>query len=217
MSVDEIRSGGFEERLLAELRTVVTERASDPARPSGRPRGHLARRGGRRFALAGAVAVFVVLVGMSGLLRHFGDGTPPAYAVTRNVDGSVTVVVRSLSDAAGLQRALRAEGVPAVVRYTPPGKTCRRGWFQPAGKHVTVAVASSVLRTPRSARFTIGRQIPPGDTLVITTQAPSRSGDSVSRALEVVVARGPIGACKLVASTGGAAGSGVTTPTDGSR
>ena len=74
MSDDDVRPGGFEDRLLGELRMVVAERASDAGRPSGRPRGHLAR-GGRRFALAGAVAVVVVLVGMSGLLRHYGDGS----------------------------------------------------------------------------------------------------------------------------------------------
>jgi hypothetical protein len=208
MSDDDVRPGGFEDRLLGELRMVVAERASDAERPSGRPRGHLAH-GGRRFALAGAVAVIVALVGMSGLLLHFGDGAPPAYAVTRNVNGSVTVEVRSLRDAAGLQRALRAAGVPALVRYTPPGKMCRRGWFQPAGKHVAVAVASSVLRTRKFARFTIGRRIPPGDTLVITTQALSRSGSSVSGALGIAIARGPVGACRLVpSSSGGPTGSG---------
>jgi hypothetical protein len=201
MSDDDVRPGGFEDRLLGELRMVVAERASDMQRPSGRPRGHLAR-GGRRVALAGAFAVVVLLVGVTGLLVHFGDGAPPAYAVTRNTDGSVTVEVRSLSDAAGLQRALRADGIPAVVRYTPPGKMCRPGWFQPAGKHVAVAVASSVLRTSQFARFTIGRRIPPGDTLVVTTHARSRSGKSVFGALGIGIAQGPVGACTLVSATG---------------
>jgi hypothetical protein len=202
MNVDDVRPGGFEEKLLGELRMVVAERASDAERPSGRPRGHLAR-GGRRFALAGAVAVVVALVGMSGLLRHFGDGAPPAYAVTRHGDGLVTVEVRSLRDAAGLQRALRAAGIPAVVRYTPPGKTCSPGWFHPARTHVGVAVGSSVLRTPHFARFTIARRIPPVDTLVITTTGRRRSHGAVYGALAVVVARGRVGACKLVPAPSG--------------
>ena len=197
MSGDDVRPGGFEDRLLGELRLVVAERASDAGRPSGHPGGHPAR-GGRRFALAGTVAVVVALAGMSGLLHHFGDGAPPAYAVTRHGDGSVTVEVRSLRDAAGLQRALRAAGIPAVVRYTPPGKTCPLGWFQPARTHVGVAVGSSVLRTNHSARFTIARRIPPGDTLVIATTGRRRSHSAVYGALEVAVARGPVGACHLV-------------------
>jgi hypothetical protein len=197
MSGDDVRPGGFEDRLLGELRTVVAERASEAQRPSGRPRGHVAR-GRRRFALAAALAVIVVLAGMTGLLRHFGDGAPPAYAVTRHGNGSVTVEVRSLRDAAGLQRALRAAGVPAVVRYTPPGKMCRPGWLHPAGTHVGVAVASSVLRTHDFARFTIGRRLPAGDILVIATSGRRRSHGAVYGALEVVVARGPVGACKLV-------------------
>ena len=200
MSDDDVRPGGFEDRLLGELRMVVAERASDAGRPSGRPRGHLAR-GGRRFALAGAAAVVVVLVGMSGLLVHYGDGAPPAYAVTRNMDGSVTVEVRSLRDAAGLQRALRAAGIPAVVRYAPPGKTCRRGWFTPAGGHGTGF--SRVGGKNGVVHFTIRRRIPPGDTLVITTSGgtPSRSRAVYGR-LAIAVARGPVGACTLVPATG---------------
>ena len=203
MSTDDIRPRGFEERLLGELRALVAERAADAQRPSGRPHGHTARRG-RRFALAGAVALAVVIAGMAGLLRHVGGGPAPAYAVTRHADGSVTVEVRSLRDAAGLQRALRADGISAVVVYTPPGKTCRRPWFTPAHVHVATTVGSSVQRTARSARFTIQRRIPPGDTLVIATTGRTRSHGAVFGALEVVVARGPVGACKLVDAKTGA-------------
>ena len=51
-----------------------------------------------------------------------GDGTSSAYAVESQPDGAVTVSIRSLSDAAGLQRKLRAAGVPAVVDYVPGGQ-----------------------------------------------------------------------------------------------
>jgi hypothetical protein len=50
-----------------------------------------------------------------------------AWTVTRTPDGIVTILVRQLSDPAGLQRMLRADGVPANVRFqggtlsdTPP-------------------------------------------------------------------------------------------------
>ena len=103
----------FEERLLHELRAVVAARPTPPAaspRPSRRPRLMLAASGG--FA---AVAAAVVLVSSDG-------GVSPAYAVDKEPDGSVTVHIKSLNDAAGLQSKLRAEGVPAVVSYaTGPG------------------------------------------------------------------------------------------------
>ena len=50
-----------------------------------------------------------------------------AWTVTKNPNGIVDVTIRQLSDAAGLQRALRADGVPARVAFqaglpsdTPP-------------------------------------------------------------------------------------------------
>ncbi len=52
------------------------------------------------------------------------SGGSAAYAVDKQSDGTVTVTVKSLKDAAGLQRALIAAGIPAVVTYTPTGKTC---------------------------------------------------------------------------------------------
>jgi hypothetical protein len=58
------------------------------------------------------VAATVAIIGSSGGV------TDSAYAVTPRADGSVTVKISSLSDAAGLQSALRAAGVPAVVRYS---------------------------------------------------------------------------------------------------
>ena len=45
--------------------------------------------------------------------------TPSAYAVAAAQRRHVSVKIRSLSDAAGLQRSLRAAGVPAVVSYVP--------------------------------------------------------------------------------------------------
>jgi hypothetical protein len=199
MSGDDTRLGGFEERLLAELRGLVVERGSDVGHRSS---GHRGRRAvhPRRFALAVGIAALVVGIGMTGLLSRYGDGTQSAYAVTRNANGSVTVEVRSLRDAAGLQRALRLAGVPAVVVYAPPGKMCRRGWVHPARLHQMRT--SEVGWSHGVVRFTIDR-VPPGDTLVITTSgnAPS-SHRRVRGALTIGVARGPVGRCVLVPATG---------------
>jgi hypothetical protein len=105
----------FEERLLQHLRQVVADRpAPNPAVASApAPR----RTHGRRFVLAGAGGVAAVAAAVA-VIASSGGVTESAYAVTPRADGSVTVKISSLSDAAGLERALRAAGVPAVVRYS---------------------------------------------------------------------------------------------------
>ena len=42
-----------------------------------------------------------------------------AWTVTKNPNGIVDVTIRQLSDAAGLQAALRADGVPVRVAFQP--------------------------------------------------------------------------------------------------
>jgi hypothetical protein len=101
----------FEDRLLEQLRRYVAEQPAPAATAA-------AQRAPRRtrLALAGvgvAAATAVAIVATSS------DVTPSAYAVQPRKDGSVSVKIRSLSDADGLQRSLRAAGVPAVVSYAP--------------------------------------------------------------------------------------------------
>ena len=57
---------------------------------------------------------------------HPGTARLAAWTVTRQVNGDITVTVRQLSDPSGLQRTLRADGVPAIVTSaTSPGPSCR--------------------------------------------------------------------------------------------
>ena len=113
----------FEDRLLDQLREIVAARPAPAVVTRRRPRR-------RRLALAGitvAAATAVVAIMVTG-----SEVTPSAYAVQPRADGSVTVAIRSLRDAAGLERSLRAAGVPAVVDYAPAGQPgCATG--PPAG------------------------------------------------------------------------------------
>ena len=96
----------FEDRLLEQLRSVVAAQPAPVARPRRR---RLAVTGVGAAAAASAVAVVAIV----------GTNSEDAYAVRSLPDGGVSVSIRSLSDAAGLQQRLRAEGVPAVVDYVP--------------------------------------------------------------------------------------------------
>jgi hypothetical protein len=75
--------------------------------------------------------------------------------VDRNPDGTVTVRIDSLSDAAGLQQQLNDAGVPALVQYLPPGKTCGGGGLQPPppppGASTQTKLPPGVTRPPGGA------------------------------------------------------------------
>jgi len=87
-------------------------------------RGRALRRRRRLPALAGALAASgaSITLAVSALLPASGPvpAALAAWTVTRAPDGTVTVTIRELRDPAGLQRTLRADGVPAVV-YSPTG------------------------------------------------------------------------------------------------
>jgi hypothetical protein len=74
----------------------------------------------RRLVLgaAGAVAAAGALIAVPAMLPGgAGSLVTKAWAVQRNSGGTITVTIpKALSDQAGLQRALRADGVPAYVR-----------------------------------------------------------------------------------------------------
>jgi hypothetical protein len=124
-----------------------------------------------------------------------GNGATPAYAVDRRPDGSVSVELNSLRDAAGLQKKLRAAGIPAVVNYTPMGKTCREPRGRGVGPGTPGRHSMKVgVRKDHLATFTIPRgDLRPGQTLVITA---STGGSATS--IGTAVLQGPIAPCKLV-------------------
>jgi len=160
----------YARRLRAELTTIVAERGAERAThtPRNAPTAKSAwHRRGTRFALAGAavaaIAVVALIVGASG-----GD-TPTAFAVEAQPDGYVSVEIRSLEDANGLEEALSEAGVPASVTYLQSGMVCKEPRFQPASppKAARVMVTGSGNSGP--IMFRVGREaVGSGLTLVIT-------------------------------------------------
>jgi len=99
----------FESSLLAELRTLVSERPVVETRPILRPDARRIRRGISLVAAA-AAAVAAVAVG-----PHWGAS--PAFAVTKQEDGDIAVTIHRLEDAKDLEKALADQGVTAEVDY----------------------------------------------------------------------------------------------------
>ena len=99
----------FESALLAELRQHATQPARSPVP---------VRRRRRRIAAVVATGIAASVAGVVGLS---GAGGSPAYAVAVDNDGDVVVTVHRLDDAAGLEKALRAQGIDADVSYDADG------------------------------------------------------------------------------------------------
>jgi hypothetical protein len=85
-----------------------------------RRRFAFALTGGSLLAAGAAAAAVTLLAGnpahQDSSLRSF---VTAAYTVRPDQGGTVTVTIKQLQDPAGLQRALTADGVPALVRYIP--------------------------------------------------------------------------------------------------
>ncbi|WP_283135371.1 hypothetical protein [Rhizohabitans arisaemae] len=75
---------------------------------------------GRRLAMGAAVAA-VITAGVAVPLLGDAD---PAYALTKNQDGSINLKVYDFRDPEHLEKELADWGVPADITYLPLGKSC---------------------------------------------------------------------------------------------
>ncbi|GAB3420895.1 hypothetical protein [Flindersiella endophytica] len=164
-------NGTFEDKLLGQLKQVVTERAAEPVtRRHWRP----------RLALAGAVAA-TAAIGIAAPVL-VADRTSPAWAVTQTGD-RIHVTILDYRDAEGLERKLESMGVSAVVDYPPAGMSCGRNqWFlDHPNEHETVIWFDGDGDT---LSFWFRRDtLRPEDTLVIETRVfDVRLGNDVPEA-----------------------------------
>jgi len=105
-------------------------------------RGHALRRGRRRRLQTVAAAAAAVTAGLVFVLLAVVPGgraaapvTLTAWTVVTEPNGTVVVSIHDLRDPLGLQRALRAHGVPAIVRFHRSGEPMP-GCVIPAGSRL---------------------------------------------------------------------------------
>lgn len=188
--------GQFEQNLLTELREVVAEQASTPP-----PRRALPRR---RLALTTAGVGLLAAGLLIGVPAIYGGQTSPAYAVTNNDDGTVTISVSRLEDPDGLERELASHGIRAEVDFTPPGKQCQasppRYEDQPQVPTMVVQIADS------AGSFTLRPADVEGRTLVVEGwHAPADPGTNAPEHyfFHYTAVSGPVGPCVLTAQAWG--------------
>lgn len=151
----------FEDRLWMEL---VREHGCDLAQIR-KP----ARRGPRRPRPRLLVGTTLGLAGMGTILALAlgAASSSPAFAVTRNPDGTVTVWVTRVGGIAGANARLAALGVRAKAVQVTAGCTAARGsWVARRPKPPRVAARGRLQRLIVKARFD-PKQIPAGHTLVL--------------------------------------------------
>jgi hypothetical protein len=128
---------GFEERLLAELKAVVTDRAAAAARMEADDHD-VAKPGWCRLGPRLAFGAGVALAAVAAALVVSAGGSHPskAFAVVPREGGGVTIKIYSLEDASGLESALAEAGLRSQVTWLPVGKVCREPHYKPSIVHL---------------------------------------------------------------------------------
>jgi len=198
----------FARRLRAELTTIVAERGAAQAAhgaTSATTTKPVWRQRNPRLVLASAAATALAAVAL--IVSASGSDTPAAFAVEAQPEGEITVEIRSLEDAKGLEEALDEAGVPASVNYLATGMTCKQPRFQavpwPEGARaikMAKVTGDGPFTFSGPLRFSISNNaVGPGQTLVITASA--NAGGFFSAGTSVEIAEGAVASCEPVSSS----------------
>jgi hypothetical protein len=130
---------------MVDVTSELQQMADDAARQA-RPlaAAEVIRRGDRRhrrsitrLSLGGLSAtgvVAAVIIGVVALLPASRQASHPAHSqlaawtVVKQADGTILVKIREFRDPAGLQATLRADGVPASIKFMPANLADKGPW-----------------------------------------------------------------------------------------
>jgi hypothetical protein len=175
--------------ILGECRAV-----SAPARPE-------AWRRWRRptVLVSGLVTVSALVLGLTTVI-----GGTPAYAVTKNANGTINIKIREWADSGKLQSDLRSMGANIVVDYVPPGKACRQPRIaDPAPREQYRHTLLTFVETVDASEGFVTRLDPSviraGQTALIE-YAEFEPGSVVGAAFNGWIANGSVSPCVLIDS-----------------
>ncbi|MEV7526336.1 hypothetical protein [Streptomyces sp. NPDC091371] len=162
------RPRAFEERLKSELMAVAEGRSEVRVPAPAVVRKPAARRYRMPLAL-GAVAAAVAGMVALPVLGEDG-GTSPAYAVSRNDDGTISVHVFHPDGVDGTVRELRELGITVAVAPRRPSEQCPSTVAYPQGLTPGEGGGEFAGARDSSAQYMITPEtVPPGHTLVLST------------------------------------------------
>lgn len=187
----------FETALLSRLREHVEQ-------PAVRPRVSRSR------LLLGAAATVAAATAM--VVAVPGLGAAPAYSVQEGNSGTITVEVRRLQDAKGLEAQLAKYGVGADITYLPRRQECAPGRYAPVDRTLSgmgVTMGAQLLRVtlpPGTVRdgetFVMavsGEAIPPSSSEPMQDGIIDMGG--FSGWTDFSVTAGPVQPCRIVPGT----------------
>ncbi|NUW40852.1 hypothetical protein [Nonomuraea rhodomycinica] len=174
----------FEEQLLMDLKAEMTAR------------NERSRRVGRRLLAGAAVAAVAAVTAVAVPLL---TGAEPAYAVSKNANGTITVELKEFRDADQLEQDLKELGVTADVTYLKPYTKCQndRGELVGGGYDTPEEWRESVhykVARPGPKSFLIDpRYVGKGQTVALEfTENPK---GPVKSQLNATVIQGPVEPC----------------------
>ncbi|MFG1687922.1 hypothetical protein ACGFNP_47785 [Nonomuraea sp. NPDC049269] len=202
----------FKEHVLMELKAEIVAR--------NKARRLLVRR---RLLATGAVATIAATAAVAVPLLT-GSETP-AYAVTKNTDGTITLKINEFRDPDQVEKDLAKLGVTADVSYVKPGSRCAPGRGEGEGAasfskeelkskdpKVQKRIEEAIANSPNGKTFKMGRgqvrinpqYIKPGQTAVMefTENADQTSGPDKPRVLwgfSGYLVTSPAKPCKVIA------------------
>ncbi|MEV0390991.1 sigma factor-like helix-turn-helix DNA-binding protein [Nonomuraea sp. NPDC050643] len=189
---------------------------------AARARLHRARLLVRRRLATGAVVAGIAAA--AAVAAPFLNGSEtPAYAVTKNTDGTITLKINEFRDPARVEKDLAAVGLTADVSYVKPGTRCAPGRGTTDGPsfskeelkskdpEVRKRIREAIENSPNGRAFKLGggevridpRHIRPDQTAVMefTENEDQTSGPEKPRALWEFggyLVTGPVKPCKVV-------------------
>ncbi len=177
----------FDDNLWREVQRAYGAELADAPDP-------LRRRSRRRVPLLAGTSIGVVGGSVAAVIVLSAASSPPAFAVTRHADGTVSVMIRRIEGIAGANRRLallgihaRAVAVSEVCTASPPHALAQVGVATVRGRQVNwVGVAPG-----RIAERIHPAEIPAGHTLVI----PAVPGGAQLRLVRGRAVSGKVPAC----------------------